>query len=252
MSFQKSILKLNLPLKKAFKLFMFCLFVFCFFYGCMVVRIDTHLTTKGTRIESEKESGPPPGISGLNIKSSNVAKKDGPPDDLPDHGDTQLGAGVELKVGPKLGEKTEILGVIGYDRYYYYVGNDDFVKVGMQGRRAFNNDSFWLGAEGSLVKDWAYIKDITENSDVGYSGYIFNPMTQQLEYRRTRTANGWMAGVLGGFKLKQVKSMDMSIFAGAYLIHLGDFTSKQEEVTKEGHINLRFKAGVEVALPFSK
>ena len=67
-----------------------------------------------------------------------------------------------------------------------------------------------------------------------------------------RTANGWMTGVLGGYKIKQVESMDMSIFAGAYLIHLGDFKSRLDEITKDSHYNLHFKVGIEVGLPYSK
>jgi hypothetical protein len=223
--------------------------------GCMVVRFDAHLATKGTKIKSDNDEdtgGPSTGTYGLHLKNGYSAEADGPPSEAKDHGDTQIGGGVEMMVGPKLGEDTEILGVLGYDRYYYFVGNDDFVKFGLQGRRTFGNDSFWLGAEASYVKDWAYIKDITDNPDVGMAGCIFNPMTQQLEYRRTRTANGWMAGVLGGYKIKQVKSMDMSIFAGAYFMHLGDFKSKLDEITKDCHNNLHFKAGIEVGLPFSK
>jgi len=252
MSNQKPILRLNPQLKNVFKLFLFCLLMLFFLNSCVTVLVDAHFATKGTKIEKEEEAGPPAGSYGLHLKNGLSTQYDGPPSEAKDHGDTQIGAGVELKVGPKLGEKTEILGVLGYDRYYYFVGNDDFVKLGLQGRRYFNDDAFWLGVEGSLVKDWAYIKDIADNPDVGYAGYIFNPMTQQLEYRRTRVANGWMAGLLGGYKLKQIKALDMNLFAGAYLLHLGDFSSIQDEITKECHYNLHFKAGVEVALPFSK
>lgn len=252
MSNQKIIFVHNPQLKKVAKFLRSCFLLLFLLNGCMVVRFDAHFSTKGTKIEKEEEAGPPAGAYGLHLKNGLSVQNDGPQGEGSDHGDTQIGAGVELKVGPKLGEKTEILGVLGYDRYYYFVGNDDFVKLGLQGRRYFNDDAFWLGVEGSLVKDWAYIKDIADNPDVGYAGYIFNPMTQQLEYRRTREANGWMAGVLGGYKLKQIKSLDMNVFAGAFLMHLGDFTSIQDEITKECHYNLHFKAGVEVALPFSK
>ena len=74
-------------------------------------------------------------------------------------------------------------------------------------------------------------------------------MTQQLVYFRTRIASGWMAGALFGYKIKKIKSLNMNVFAGAYLMHLGDFKTKQDKITKEGHYNLHFKAGVEIALP---
>jgi hypothetical protein len=221
----------------------------------MVVRFNAHLATKGTLIKSDDDedtSGPPTEIYGLQLKNGYSAPAEGPPSEVKNHGDTQIGGGVEMLIGPKLGEKTEILGVLGYDRYYYYVGNDDLIKLGLQGRRSLRNNSFWLGAEAGYLRDWAYIKDIADNPDVGLAGYIFNPVSQQLEYRRLRTANGWMAGVLGGYKIKQVESMDMSIFAGAYLIHLGDFKSRLDEITKDSHYNLHFKAGIEIGLPYSK
>ena len=105
--------------------------------------------------------------------------------------------------------------------------------------------------EGSYVKDWAHIKDCEDNPDVGYAGYVFNPMTRKLEYCRNRMATGWMAGALYGYRIKKIKSMNMNVFAGAYLMHLGDFKSQQDIKTKEDYFNLHFKAGVELALPYS-
>ena len=250
---QKSTIKLNPLLKKIIQLVLSCAIVIMLLNNCMVVKFDAHFATKGTKIENKNEEpGMPSGTYGLHLKNGISAQNNGANSEGSHHGDTQLGAGIELKVGPKLGDKTEVLGVLGYHRYYYFVGNDDFVKLGLQARRYFKNDNFWLGLEGSLVKDWAYLKDIANNPDVGYAGYIFNPITQQLEYRRTRTADGWMAGIVGGYKIKQIKALDVSVFAGSFLMHLGDFKSKQDEITKECHYNLHLKAGLEVALPFSK
>ena len=218
--------------KKARTLFLSCLLFFFILNSCMVVRFDAHLATKGTRIEKEEV-------------------QPGPPIEVAEHSNTQIGAGVEIKAGPKIGEKTEILGVFGYDRYYYFVGNDDFIKLGLQARRNFNNEAYWIAIEGSYVKDWAHIKDIEDNPDVGYAGYVFNPMTRKLEYCRNRMATGWMVGALYGYRIKKIKSMNMNVFAGAYLMHLGDFKSQQDIKTKEDYFNLHFKAGVELALPYS-
>ncbi len=235
MKSQKLTLRRNIPFNKILKLSVFLMFILAFFSGCVVVRDETYFATKGTLIESD-----------------NDMDTGGQPSEAKDHGNTQIGGGAEILIGPKLGEKTEVLGVLGYNRYYYFVGNDDLIKFGLQGRKTFGNDSFWLGAEASYVKDWAYIKDITDNPDVGMAGYIFNPITRQLEYRRTRTATGWMAGILGGYKIAYIKSLDMGIFAGAYFMHLGDFKSSLDEITKDSHNNLHFKVGIELALPYSK
>jgi hypothetical protein len=235
MKSQKLELSRTVKFNKILKLSVLIMFILTFFSGCVVLRDETYFATKGTL-----------------IKSDNDNDTGGQPGEAKDHGNTQIGGGVEILIGPKLGEKTEVLGVLGYNRYYYFVGNDDLIKFGLQGRRTFGNDSFWLGAEASYVKDWAYIKDITDNPDVGMAGYIFNPVTQQLEYRRKRTATGWMSGILGGYKIKQIKSLDMSIFAGAYFMHLGNFKSTLDEITKDSHNNLHFKVGVELAMPHSK
>ncbi len=248
---QKPILKIEQDSKKTLKIFLSCLFMLSFFNGCMVVRFDAHFATKGTKIGSEKSnSGQPPGTFGLHMKSAASAENGAPPMEACKHGDTQIGAGAELLIGPKLGKSAEILGLFGYDRYYYFVGNDDFIKLGMQGRKKFKDETIWLGLEGSYVKDWAYLKDITDNPDVGMAGYIFNPLTQQLEYRKNRQARGWMAGLLGGTRVHLIKKLDMNVFAGAYVMQLGDFTTKKNEITKESHYNLHFKASVEIALPF--
>jgi hypothetical protein len=240
----------------------------------MVVRFDAHFSTKGTKIEKEEEAGPPAGSYGLHLKNGLSTPNEGPPSEGSDHGDTQIGGGAALLIGPRVGENIEVLGVIGYDRYYYFVGNDDFVKLGLQGRRYFNDDTFWLGVEGSLVKDWAYIKDIKDNPDVGYAGYKgFDPIAMRPAYYfKKRTANGWMAGINGGYKIKQIKSLDLSIFAAATFMHLNDFeadapsdvpaqtlmmwglttTENNTIITKLCHNNLHFRAGIELALPFSK
>jgi len=249
----KLALEFNPELKKAFLNLLCCLLMLFLFNGCLVVRFDAHFATKGTLIgKDEKKAETQSQSYGSQLKHARPVDYGAPPVDVPKHGDTQIGGGAELKVGPKLGESTEILGVLGYDRYYYFVGNDDFVKLGLQGRKTFKDDRFWLALEGSYAKDWAYLKDITDNPDVGMCGYIFNPATYKLEYRRTRKAEGWMAGLLGGYKINLIKSLETNVFAGAYLMHLGDFTTKKNEVTKESHYNLHFKAGIEVALPFSK
>jgi hypothetical protein len=245
--------EINREFKKAIPYLLSFLLLLFLFNGCLLVRFDAHFATKGTKIGSdEKKAEMQSNTFGMHLKHAFPNDYGAPPAEAAEHGDTQIGAGAELKIGPKLGKTTEILGVLGYDRYYYFVGNDDFVKLGLQGRKTFKDDRFWLGLEGSYVKDWAYLKNNTENPDVGMAGYIFNPATRKLEYRRTRKANGWMAGLLGGYKINLIKSLDTSVFAGAFLMHLGDFTTKMNEVTKEPHYNLHFKAGIEVALPFSK
>jgi hypothetical protein len=150
------------------------------------------------------------------------------------HSQTEFGWGFNGMVGGPLKDGNTSLYLLGSaHRYSFDSGHDNLLQIGLQGRRNIGNDTrFWAGAEAG------WVRDKTVSDYAGEEG-VHNPI-----------ANGFFAGVLGGYKLP-VKGVDMSAFAGISLINFGDFKA-DDHVIEEGHTSFQIKIGVEVGLPLAK
>lgn len=142
--------------------------------------------------------------------------------------ETEYGWGITGLVGTDLNiEKTSVYGLASYHRYSFETGNDNLLRLGVQGRRMLGADeSFWLGGE------LAYVHDTSVYDDAEWE----NP-----------SASGFTLGAIAGYKLPV--DFDMSVFGGVAYINFGDFKANGQ-VVEGGHSSTQLRLGVEIGLSF--